>query len=81
MTNLTWHKFKDRKPPFDTRVLVRGWQQYGSVRVVLFAVAYNECWPPHYAMTLLDETARNTELTLTHWAELDEEIWEEDYLP
>lgn len=60
---------------------MRGWQQHGDVRVALFAVAYNECYPPHCNMTLLDGTAHLAEFTLTHWAELDEKIWEEDYLP
>ncbi len=53
-----WIDIDNRKPPFDTLVLVRGKdKEYIFHR---YALAYNECYPPEMSMTQVLELKKET---------------------
>lgn len=71
---MTWHKYKDEAPPYDTLVLIRDWQRIEQANwegPVKYALAFNQNYPPDRYMTQVVETK-----TLVDYPEVPFEIYE-----
>jgi len=84
---LNWKKYLDEAPPYDTLVLIRNNEKgsyiTGHHKMVnwegptKWALAYNECYPPHKNMTKVNEEKDNhrtyseVPFEIYEWAEIE----------
>ena len=71
---MNWTKMTSAVPPYDTRVLVRGKNQWGAYE---YAIAFNQCYQPHCALTQIIELSYGNEPVRFHDVPFEVDEWVE----